>query len=90
MSIPFWYAVGELAVPNLTAQESAAARAMRLCGATIIRSALGYRIAITDAPARVLVVTDRAFRELMQRYPALQRKILEAAAERLAVTHPLH
>ena len=25
MSIPFWYAVGELAVPNLTAQESAAA-----------------------------------------------------------------
>src|SRR4051812_6419019 len=44
----------------------------------------------TVTPVRALVVTDRAFRELMKRYPAVQRKILEAAGERLAVTHPLH
>ena len=41
-------------------------------------------------PLRALVVTRRAFRELMKRHPDFQLKILEAAADRLAVTHPLH
>src|SRR5436309_2176851 len=36
------------------------------------------------APARLLVVTDRAFRELLQRMPSIQRKVLSALADRLA------
>jgi CRP-like cAMP-binding protein len=39
-------------------------------------------------PVRALVVTGRSFRDLMKKYPDVQRKILEAAADRLAVTHP--
>ena len=38
---------------------------------------------------RALVVTGRAFRELMKKYPDIQGKILEAAADRLAVTHAM-
>ena len=41
-------------------------------------------------PVRALVVTERAFRDLLKRYPGVQSKVLEAAADRLAVTHPLH
>ena len=36
------------------------------------------------APATLLVVTDRAFRELMQKMPSLQLKVLTALADRLA------
>jgi len=36
------------------------------------------------APVRVLVVTDRAFRELMQNMPSIQMKVLTALADRLA------
>jgi CRP-like cAMP-binding protein len=36
------------------------------------------------APARLLVVTDRAFRELMQKMPSIQMKVLTALADRLA------
>jgi len=35
------------------------------------------------APGRVLVMTDRAFRELMQRMPSIQRKVLAAVVDRL-------
>lgn len=38
----------------------------------------------TTAPARVLVVTDRAFRELMRDVPSIQLKVLTALADRLA------
>jgi CRP/FNR family cyclic AMP-dependent transcriptional regulator len=35
-------------------------------------------------PVRLLVVTDRAFRELMQKMPSIQMKVLTALADRLA------
>jgi CRP-like cAMP-binding protein len=34
-------------------------------------------------PARMLVMTDRAFRQLMKRMPSIQLKVLEAIVERL-------
>jgi len=37
----------------------------------------------TTTPTRVLVLTDRAFRELLQRVPSMQFKILQALARRL-------
>jgi CRP-like cAMP-binding protein len=40
----------------------------------------------TTAPVRALVITDRAFRELMRKSPEIQRKVLEAVASRLAAT----
>jgi CRP/FNR family transcriptional regulator, cyclic AMP receptor protein len=40
----------------------------------------------TISPVRALVITDRAFRELMRRSPEIQRKVLEAVAWRLAAT----
>jgi CRP-like cAMP-binding protein len=39
----------------------------------------------TDSPARLLVVTDRAFRELMRKMPSIQSKVLAALAERVPV-----
>ena len=38
----------------------------------------------TTAPGRLLVVTDRAFRELMRKLPSIQLKVLTALADRLA------
>ena len=38
----------------------------------------------TTSPARALVVTDRAFRALLDRVPEIQVKVLEALATRLA------
>src|SRR6188508_2642698 len=35
------------------------------------------------SPARVLVVTDRAFRELMSKVPSIQLKVLAALADRV-------
>ena len=40
----------------------------------------------TITPVRALVITDRAFRELMRRSPDIQGKVLEAVALRLAKT----
>jgi CRP-like cAMP-binding protein len=37
-------------------------------------------------PLRALVITDRAFRQLMRDSPQIQGKILEATADRLAAT----
>jgi CRP/FNR family transcriptional regulator, cyclic AMP receptor protein len=37
-------------------------------------------------PMRALVITDRAFRQLLRGYPAIQGKVLEAVADRLAAT----
>jgi CRP/FNR family cyclic AMP-dependent transcriptional regulator len=37
-------------------------------------------------PVRALVITDRAFRELMRNSPDIQGKVLEAVASRLANT----
>ena len=42
----------------------------------------------TISPVRALVVTDRAFRELMRRVPSIQLKVLEALADR--ITHDDH
>lgn len=44
------------------------------------------RIATVTAytPVRALVLTDRAFRDLMHHYPDIQRKVLETVACRLA------
>lgn len=39
---------------------------------------------VTRTPSRVLVVTDRAFRSLLERFPSMQTKVLEALAERVA------
>jgi CRP-like cAMP-binding protein len=36
------------------------------------------------APMRALVITDRAFRRLLEEQPPIQLKVLEALAERLA------
>jgi len=38
----------------------------------------------TISPVRALVITDRAFRELLRESPAIQGKVLEAIASRLA------
>ena len=38
----------------------------------------------TSSPVRALVITDRAFRSLLERTPEIQLKVLEALAERLA------
>jgi CRP/FNR family cyclic AMP-dependent transcriptional regulator len=38
----------------------------------------------TTSPVHALVITDRAFRELMHASPAIQTKVLEAVAARLA------
>ena len=38
------------------------------------------------SPVRVLVVTDRAFRALLDHTPSIQLKVLQALAERLAPT----
>ena len=38
----------------------------------------------TTSPARALVITDRAFRALLDRVPEIQVKVLEALATRLA------
>jgi CRP-like cAMP-binding protein len=38
----------------------------------------------TTAPGRLLVVTDRAFAQLLQKMPSLQLKVLTALADRLA------
>lgn len=44
------------------------------------------RVATVTAtsPTRVLVITDRAFRELLRNSPEIQGKVLEAVADRLA------
>ncbi len=41
---------------------------------------------VAKTPVRVLVVTDRAFRSLLERSPQIQLKVLRALAERLAPT----
>ena len=38
----------------------------------------------TTTPASVLVVTDRSFQSLMERFPSMQLKVLQALAERVA------
>jgi CRP/FNR family transcriptional regulator, cyclic AMP receptor protein len=38
------------------------------------------------SPMRALVITDRAFRELMRNSPEIQGKVLAAVADRLAAT----
>ena len=38
----------------------------------------------TTSTAHALVITDRAFRELLRQSPAIQGKVLEAVASRLA------
>ena len=38
----------------------------------------------TTSPVRLLVVTDRAFRTLLEHSPGIQLKVLQALAERLA------
>ena len=39
------------------------------------------------SPVRALVITDRAFRQLLDEQPEIQRKVLVALAERLAPHH---
>jgi CRP-like cAMP-binding protein len=39
---------------------------------------------VTTSPALVLVVTDRAFRDLVQRMPSIAVKVLASVGERLA------
>jgi CRP/FNR family transcriptional regulator, cyclic AMP receptor protein len=38
------------------------------------------------SPMRMLVITDRAFRELLRTSPEIQGKVLQAVADRLAAT----
>ena len=40
----------------------------------------------TTSPVRALVITDRAFRELLRTSPDIQSKVLEAIAARLAAS----
>jgi CRP/FNR family transcriptional regulator, cyclic AMP receptor protein len=40
----------------------------------------------TTSPVRALVITDRAFRRMLDQSPAIQRKVLEALGERLERT----
>lgn len=42
----------------------------------------------TVSPVRALVVTDRSFRSLLERQPAIQHKVLSALGERLDSTEP--
>jgi CRP/FNR family transcriptional regulator, cyclic AMP receptor protein len=39
------------------------------------------------SPVRALVITDRSFRRLLDEQPEIQRKVLQALAERLAPNH---
>jgi CRP-like cAMP-binding protein len=39
---------------------------------------------VTTTPGRVLVVTDRSFQRLMERFPGMQTKVLQTLAERVA------
>ena len=39
---------------------------------------------VATTPVRVLVITDRAFRSLLEHSPGIQGKVLKALAERLA------
>jgi CRP-like cAMP-binding protein len=39
---------------------------------------------VAKTPVRVLVITDRAFRSLLEHSPGIQGKVLQALAERLA------
>ena len=41
---------------------------------------------VARTPVRALVITDRAFRTLLERMPGMQLKVLEALAERLNST----
>ena len=43
---------------------------------------------IATSPIRALVITDRAFKQLIARAPEIQRKVLVSLAERLAPTTP--
>lgn len=38
----------------------------------------------TTSPVRALVITDRAFRQLLERSPGIQLKVLQALAKRVA------
>ena len=38
----------------------------------------------TVSPTRALVITDRAFKELMRNHPGIQTKVLQAVGDRLA------
>jgi CRP-like cAMP-binding protein len=40
------------------------------------------------SPLHALVVTDRAFRRMLEQQPAIQRKVVEALGERLDATVP--
>ena len=51
--------------------------------ALIARRPRTATVAVTT-PARVLVVTDRAFRSLLERFPSMQGKVLAALADRVA------
>lgn len=42
----------------------------------------------TLSPTRALVITDRSFRRMLERSPAIQRKVLEALGERLDAVAP--
>jgi CRP/FNR family transcriptional regulator, cyclic AMP receptor protein len=65
-------------------------RIATMCGGDF----LGEIALVTDVPrtatvttataSRLLVITDRAFRELMRESPKIQEKVLEAVAARLA------
>jgi CRP-like cAMP-binding protein len=39
---------------------------------------------VASSPIRALVITDRSFKSLLERQPAIQVKVLQALAERLA------
>jgi CRP-like cAMP-binding protein len=39
---------------------------------------------VAKTPSRVLVVTDRAFQSLLERFPSMRTKVLEALADRVA------
>ena len=39
---------------------------------------------VATTPVRVLVITDRSFRSLLERSPTIQSKVLQALAERVA------
>jgi CRP-like cAMP-binding protein len=41
---------------------------------------------VATSPVRALVITERSFRRLLESMPEIQRKVLEALAERLAPT----
>lgn len=41
---------------------------------------------VATSPMRALVITDRSFKSVLERLPAIQVKVLQALAERLAPT----